>query len=180
MKTLKQLLIEAVTNASADEYYNALHAAYKTKFKNEEDVDTFIDFLKMNDEDSATNFGIDFNIEKEDNGTLIVAYGENDQYVMLFGIVSAMNKMNRNDIPAINIWIDRLIEKMKEGKTFITSPHELSLRLIKHVEEKVAKEPKYTLTRKNLNTVDLSQLGFDLKDKRYSRYANISLSMKKK
>lgn len=180
MKTLKQILLEAVTIASKDEYYNALHNAYKTKFINTEDVDTFIDFLKMNDEESSERFGIDINIEKEDNGTLLISYGENDIYVMLFGIVSTKDKMIRNDISAINVWIDRLIEKLKDGKTFITSPHELSLRLIKHIEQKIEKDGEYILTKKTLGTIDLSKLGFNMKDKRYSKYSNISLSLKQK
>jgi hypothetical protein len=180
MKTFTQLYLESITSGTLDEYYNSLHKIYKEKFVNPEDVETFIEFLKANDEETSKHFGIELNVEKEDNGTLLLTYGENDTYVFLFGIVSTKEKMNRIDIEAIHIWIDRLIVKMKEGKTFITSPHELSLRLIKHIENKVSNDPEYKLSKRNIGNIDLSRLGFNLKDKRYSQYSNIELKLNKK
>lgn len=176
MKTLKQIY-ESIVSNSFSEYYDALLTSYKKKFDNEEDAETFIEFLKTNDENTADAFGLEIKLEKEDSGTLIIAYAESSETVYLFGIVSINDKMNRNDLSAINSWIDKLIEKMKDGKNFITTPHELSLRLIKHIEEKIAKDPEYSLTKQIGRTVDLSQIGFILKDKRYSKYSTVTLNL---
>jgi hypothetical protein len=173
-------IIESITSGSLEEYYKAIENSYKNKFVDPEDVETFMEFLKMNDEETAKHLGIDINIEKEDDGTLLLAYGENATRIFLFGIVSTKEKMNKIDVSAIHIWIDRLIEKMKEGKTFITSPHELSLRLLKHIESKLEKDPKYTLHRSTINKINLKDLGFNLKDKRYSNYENVQLKLIKK
>ena len=180
MKSFPQLYLKSITSGSLEEYYNALENSYKTKFVDPEDVETFIEFLKMNDEEMSKYLGIDINVEKEDSGTLLITYGENATRIFLFGIVSTKDKINKTDISAIHIWIDRLIEKMKAGKAFVTSPHELSLRLLKHIEDKVKKELEYTLVRSTINKVNLADLGFNLKDKRYSNYENVQLKMVKK
>ena len=180
MKSFKQLFVEAIVNATIEEYYVALENAYKDKFSTEEDFQKFMKFIKENDLQMSDHFGIDLKVEKEDNGTLLLMYGENSTDVMLYGIVSTKGKMNRNDLSAINLWIDKLIKKMKEGKKFTTSPHELSARLLKHIKEKISKDPNYTLTRKVLNAVNLSDYGFNLKDDRFNKYENITLSLKKK
>ena len=116
-----QFLNEAIKEGTLDEYYDTILKTYKSRFINADDAETFIEFLKMNDENMMDMFGSDkLNIEKEDNGTLIIAYFENDSVIALIGIVSTKDKMTKYDIGAINMWIDKLIEKMKEGKIFMT------------------------------------------------------------
>jgi len=88
--------------------------------------------------------------------------------------------MNRNDLSAISQWIDRLIEKMKEGKKVLTSPHELSMRLIKHIENKISTMPDYKLIKNYGMKTNLADLGFIMKDARYSTYQNIELILKHK
>jgi len=180
MKNISQLYLESITSGSLEEYYIALENTYKAKFTNPEDVETFIEFLKMNDEETAKHLGIDIVVEKEDNGTLLLTYGENASCVFLFGIVSTKDKMNKVDVTAIHIWIDRLIEKMKAGKSFVTSPHELSLRLLKHIENKIEQNSEYKLIRTTINKINLADFGFNLKDRRYSNYENVQLKMVKK
>lgn len=173
-------IYEAIVNSSLEEYYDALLVSYKKKFDNEEDAETFIEFLKQNDEQVQELYNTTVNIEKEDNGTLLIAYSETEDNILLLGIVSNKDKMNRTDISAISIWIDRLIEKMKQGKSLRTTPHELSLRLIKHIEDKVSKDSEYKLIKKLGHKIDLSVMGFELKDKRYSIYQDVNLSLVKK
>lgn len=180
MIKLKQLFLESVSTSNLDEYYNAVLSSFKKKFENEEDAETFIEFLKMNDEHISDMFGISIRVEKEDNGTLLIAYGENTSNIFLVGIVSSKDKMNRYDISAISSWIDRLIEKMKDGKTLLTTPHELSLRLIKHIEEKCNSLSDYVLVKKVGEVSDISDIGFILKDERFSKYRQVTLSLKKK
>lgn len=173
-------IYEAIVNSSLEEYYDALLVSYKKKFDNEEDAETFIEFLKQNDEQIQEIYNTTINIEKEDNGTLLIAYCNVNDNILLLGIVSNKDKMNRTDISAISIWIDRLIEKMKMGKYLRTSPHELSFRLLKHIEDKIDKEGEYKV-RKNLGPkINLASIGFELKDKRYSKYQDITLTLVKK
>jgi len=78
MKTITKFLIEATVDSSLDEYYAALSDSYIKKFTNPDDVETFIEFLKMNDEQMSEMFGVEINVEKEDSGTLLVSYAESD------------------------------------------------------------------------------------------------------
>lgn len=180
MKTLKNIF-EAIIEVTLNEYYDAILKTYKSRFINEEDVETFVEFLKQNDEQMIDMFGADnLIIEKEDNGTLIIAYFETDSVLALVGIVSTKDKMAKYDIKAIDEWLNRLIEKMKNGITFMTTPHELSLRLIRHIENRANNLADYTLIKHIGSKIDISNMGFILKDKRNSIYQNVILKLTKK
>lgn len=181
MRKLIKILNETVVEGRLDEYYDTILKTYKNRFFNSEDAETFVEFLKQNDEHMTDMFGADkLNIEKEDSGTLIIAYFETDSTLALVGLVSTKDKMAKYDIKAIDEWLDRLIEKMKNGKTFMTTPHELSIRLIRHIENRANRLTDYTLLKNIGSKIDISDMGFNLKDKRNSVYRNVTLRLIKK
>lgn len=176
MKILKSIF-EAIISSDLDEYYDALILSYINQFSSIEETADFINFLKDQDEQTSRMFNIDIKVQKEDNGTLLIAYGENDQYIILFGLVSNKTKMNRYDIPAIKQWINNLIEKMKEGKKFLTTPNNESFKLIDHIEDAVKNDPSYTLNKNVGPAVDIRKMGIHIKNKNFGIYRQVSLSL---
>jgi len=78
--------------------------------------------------------------EKSDNGNLIVRWCEGKNTSAILGIVAVSGKLKKSDLPDFKNWTDRIINKLKEGHTILTSPNKLSKPLLDKILQRAGKE----------------------------------------
>ena len=127
-------LIES-RSASKDEYLEAVRGFYsKTKLLPGFEVEQLIQMMEMSEQAAGVPPA---HVEIGDSGNVFVRWAENDDSVWLLGIVSPKGHLGRADISDLEEWVDRLSDKMMEGKPLHTSPNEVSGLLLKRLERKL-------------------------------------------
>lgn len=73
--------------------------------------------------------------EKSQSSNFIVQWIESEHEIFIVGLVTRLGKLTREDTADVYEAINKLIDKMQEGKTLITSPNMKSIRLLEKVKK---------------------------------------------
>ena len=117
-------LLTASAKASSDEYFKAVSQHY--------DADV-VAKIKQGEQLAVQMTNGKVQTEKSDNGTLLVRWVKGKDFGCILGVVSTTGKLRKSDLKDFNKWVKRLIQKMKEDYTVLTSPNKLSMPLLNHV-----------------------------------------------
>ena len=128
--------------SSLDEYYDILQ---QTRYG---EIPGFVDDLKMIDRQTGQLIQGADHIEKSADGNVVVYWKENQRSIMLFGIASK-GKIGSGAAPAMNRWINMLVEKLSDGKVLFTSPHEMTEKILDKIIERAGADG-VTLQKKNI------------------------------
>lgn len=128
--------------SNLDEYYDVLEQSRYGE------IPGFIDSLKQIDRQTAQMIHGSDHIEKSADGNVVVFWKESDRAIALFGIV-AKGKIGAGAAPAMNRWINILVEKLSNGKVLFTSPHETTERMLDKIIQRAQAEG-ITLKKKNI------------------------------
>jgi len=112
--SLKSFLLEYYTS-NDEEYKKALLDYYKDK--------EFINELLSYDRQSSSHYG---KSKIESSGNILIKYIENNDYVIIQGMISKTGKLNRNDVSDMREWLVKLEMSIQNGKTLLTSVNNFS------------------------------------------------------
>lgn len=135
-------------------------------------------FAKMVDM-TLTNFLGDAEVWETDSGNFIVKYYEMDNpskypmfsefsdkpIILLIGILSNNNKINRKDVPEIKELYNKLIDKFEDGFNLLTSPNKVSMKMLDSI---IGQAKKRGI---NLKVTELDKL--DYGDSDFLKYKTI-------
>jgi uncharacterized radical SAM superfamily Fe-S cluster-containing enzyme len=122
-------LSEAI-EASDKEYYQAISKHYSKDL-----VQTIKQFDKM----AQMMFG-KIETYKTNDGSMIVRYVDSAESVVVLGIVSVPGVEKTDYMKDILQWIDKVLKKLEQGKTLMTSPNKLSEPLLKKIISKAERK----------------------------------------
>jgi hypothetical protein len=125
-------ILNEIQQSSTEEYTQALQAYYKGE-------DALMNLILASEEQLGMFIDTDqIQTEKTDDGNLIIRYYEDDEQVIILGMISKTGRLNRNELVELQEWLGRLKEKMKEGVPVISSMNQLSMpifnRIVKQLE----------------------------------------------
>jgi hypothetical protein len=126
----EKMLTEAIQSTD-NEYYDAVEKHYNKNL---------VQMIKSQDKMAEMMFGVSIQTYKTEDGSLIVRYINLEEAVVILGIVSVPGVFKTNYMKDLFRWIDQIIEKLKEGKTLITSPNKLSEPLLKQIIKKAERK----------------------------------------
>jgi len=140
MISFKKFYNESIksTDKEYNEYLDNFYKNSKLLDKNQ------VEYLKSLAKSSEIIFNPkNIKIEKSDNSNLIVRWLEQDNYIILLGIISKAGRLVKSDIKDLNIWINKLSSKLiDEHKILLTSPNEISSLMLKHLKDNIIKAGK--------------------------------------
>lgn len=76
-------------------------------------------------------------VEVSDSGNVTVKWAETDDDIYLIGILTKTGKLVKEDAPDLNEWIDRLTDKIAEGKSLVTTPNDVSILFVNRIKRKL-------------------------------------------
>jgi len=101
-----------------DEYYGALKDHYGD--------DRIISKIRVGDEHAAAMSGGYIRTEKSDNGDLFVRWIEDDERVLVLGIISRKGRLSREDVGDLRMWMGKLEKAIEDGKEVMSSVNSFS------------------------------------------------------
>ena len=131
MKTFKEFIAEA-RKGTEQEYAQFFDEFYSLHLSSSE-------LTRLHNTALGTEraLGLKPQIEISDSGNMIVKWAERDGEVFLIGILTKSGNMTKADMPDLAKWIDRLYEKIVEGKPLITTPNEISGLLLNRIKKRL-------------------------------------------
>lgn len=116
--------------------------------------------------DSYLNsLGLESVIMKSDSDNLIIKYAvdENKKVVYMIGMMAKGGRFTREDIPDYKLWIDRLMDYLRNGYTMVTTANKHSQKLIN------------SLTSRGVNANHMSNIRTG--DNDYENFSHVVLSL---
>jgi len=108
---------------------------------NQEYLDTFDDifdwsqntrFMIGQGDRHLNSLGLESVIMKSDSDNLIIKYAvdDNNRVVYMIGMMAKGGRFTREDVPDYRLWINRLMDYLRNGYTMVTTANEYSQKLI--------------------------------------------------
>ena len=120
------------TEISTEEYKDALINYYQ----DEEFVNTILTSEMMAFRMSG---GSEIKTEKSDNGNLIIRWIDTQDTIYFLGIITKSGRLKPSDMSDIRDWINYFVEEISSGKNLMTSPNELSKKILDKVITRLEK-----------------------------------------
>lgn len=137
-------ILKEIKQSSEKEYTDALKDYYQD--------DTLMN-LVLASEEMLGQFIDTSNIqtEKTDDDNLIIRYYEDEDQVIILGMISKTGKLARNELVELKVWMGRLKDKMKEGVPVISSMNNLSMPIFNRIIVDLQREG-LTVNKTQFNT----------------------------
>lgn len=167
MKSFAQYLVES--RKSSEDVYNEFFAEFYAKILSFEEAKR----LKSSADQTERALNLKPEIEISDSGQMIVKWAEgeflSDPSVFIIGVLTKTGRLSATDAADLYIWIDRLYQKVIDGFQIITTPNDLSKKLLSRIEKR--------LTAENI-AYEIVDIGpeINLGDSPYLRFRSIALA----
>lgn len=149
LKEIYQTMVVESVESSDKEYYKAVEQHYSKELVN---------MIKSQDKMASMMFG-SIQTYKTNDGSLIVRYVDSEDALVVLGIVSVPGVKKTDYMKDLIGWIDEVINKLKEGKTLLTSPNKLSEPLLKQIIKKAQRKGMDLEVNKSGPTLDDPKTG---------------------
>tara|TARA_Y100000389_G_scaffold145110_1_gene143584 strand:- start:2411 stop:2914 length:504 start_codon:yes stop_codon:yes gene_type:complete len=141
---------------------------------NQEYIETFNDVFDWSQETrnmvgsgdgGLISMGLTPKIMKSDADNLIIKYAvdENKKIVYMVGLMAKSGKFKREDLPDYRLWIDRLMDYLRDGYIMITTANKFSQKLIEKL--------------KSMGVNSKHVMNFKTGDSDYENFAHLELSL---
>jgi len=111
------------------------------------------------------SMGLTPKVMKSDADNLIIKYAvdENKKTVYMVGLMAKSGKFKREDLPDYRLWINRLMDYLRDGYTMITTANKFSQKLIEKLTSMGVKSTKV--------------MNWKTGDSDYENFAHLELSL---
>lgn len=141
-------ILNEIQQSSTEEYTQALENFYEDDalmnlvLASEEQLGMFIDTSQIQ-------------TEKTDDGNLIIRYYEDEEQVIILGMIAKSGKLQKSELGELRVWMGRLKDKMKSGAPVISSMNKLSMPIFNKIVGELEGEG-FTVNKTEFNTTRLA------------------------
>lgn len=135
-----------------DEYFNTLMDYYGDK--------EIIDYIKMGEDVAKNQMNSEIKTERSDSSNILIRYIEDNKRIAVLGVISKKGKVLKADINSMKSWINRLVQKLKEGYVLYTSANKFSKLLLNRVIN-IAKKEGVDLKKQTHGSVNFKGINWD-------------------
>ena len=144
---IKKLLRESFgVNQDLTEEQIATNQEYIETFNNVFDWSQKTRSMVSSGDGGLSSIGLTPKVMKSDADNLIIKYAndENKKIIYMIGLMAKSGKLKREDLPDYRLWINRLMDYLRDDYIMITTANKFSQKLIEKLKSMGVKSNKIT------------------------------------
>lgn len=128
-------IVHEVQDADASEYSDVVKSQFSDRAPR-------LDTLTQQSNQNFLRFYPDAKLQtmKSNSGNFVVQWLENNAIVAIVGIITKKRRITQEDYPDLLEFFDMLLDRIRQGKTVMTSPNRKSIRLLDRIQSMAEKQ----------------------------------------